>query len=123
MNEINTLGAPLKELKLPTTGFTVKSAETLSIGQMRSLQSVLLNSGSFNSETAKVESVSPQAFLQMQDKAVEFLVREIVSPDESVIQFTQDWLYNLPFDDGMLVYDLVTEIFNNANLGKESKKN
>ena len=123
MNEINTLGAPLKELKLPTTGFTVKIAETLSIGQMRSLQSVLLNSGSFNSETAKVESVSPQAFLQMQDKAVEFLVREIVSPDESVIQFTQDWLYNLPFDDGMLVYDLVTEIFNNANLGKESKKN
>ena len=90
---------------------------------MRSLQSVLLNSGSFNSETAKMENINPQAFFEMQDKAAELLVKEVISPDGSSGSFSKDWLYNLPFEDGNMIYEFTTAIFNKSNLGQEERKN
>ena len=113
MNDVNTRSeVPLSELELPKTGAKVVLYEYLTIGQSRELQRILMAKGSFNVETSKMDNLSTEAILDVQDKAAEFLVKEVKTKAGETIPFSQDWLYNLPIEDGNLIYNKITELMN-----------
>ncbi len=113
MNDVRS-EIPLSELDLPKTGSKVVIYEYLTIGQSRELQRILMVKGSFNAETSKMENLSTEAILEVQDKAAEFLVNEIKIKTGETIPFTREWLYNLPIEDGNIVYNKITELMNPA---------
>jgi hypothetical protein len=113
---------PLLELKLPETGYTVYIKSYLTIGQSRELQNMLLEEGKFNPEIGKIENLSTKTFLKMQDKAAEFLLKEIKDKNGVVVPFSASWLYNLPVKDGTLVYDKINIITQASTLPTEGKK-
>ena len=119
MNDVKT-EIPLSELELPKTGCKVIFNKFLTIGQSRELQRILMAKGSFNTETSKMENMSADSILEVQDKAAEFLVKEIKIKSGEVMPFNKEWLFNLPVEDGNLVYNKIVEIM---NPGVTDKKN
>jgi len=113
---------PTIELKLPKTGYAIVIRQYLTIGQSRDLQKILLAEGSFNTETNKFENFSTKTFLTMQDKAAEYLVKEYKDEKGIIQPFSQEWLSNLPVDDGSLIYEKINELTNASTLTKEAKK-
>jgi len=110
------------ELKLPITGDSVDFAPYLTTGQSRMLQKILLNKGSFNTSTSKVENLPTEAFFDMQDEAAKLLIRKVVKADGTELPFSREWIDNLPSQDGALVYERVNEITQSSNLSSEAKK-
>lgn len=110
-------------IKLPVSGQIVTFKPYLTTGQSRELQKILLSKGSFNTEAGKLEGVSTETYLDMQDKAAGYLIQSIKSTNGAESTFTPDWLYNLPVQDGNLVYEKINEITQSTNLSKEAKKN
>jgi hypothetical protein len=68
--------------------------------------------GSFNAETNKMDNLSAEAILEVQDKAAEFLVKEVKNKGGETTPFNKEWIYNLPIEDGNLIYNKVTELMN-----------
>jgi len=112
---------PLLELKLGN-GQTVFMAEYLTTGQSRELQKILIGTGSFNPEEKKMDKVPMGTFLDMQDKAAEFLIKSIKNADGVEATFTKEWLYNLPVKDGNKVYEKINLITADSQLTEEGKK-
>lgn len=109
-------------IKLPASGETVLFRPFLTTGQSRELQKILLKKGTFNTEAGKLENVGTETFLEMQDRAAEFLIVGGKSKDGVDFKFTMDWLSNLPVSDGNIVYNKINEITQASNLSAESKK-
>ena len=114
-------GIPLLEIEL-SNGDKVMVRKFLTIGQTRDVQAVMLEQGDFDIETGKMKKVPVKAFMQVQDRAADFLIKEVIKKDGTVLPFTKEWLYNLSQDDGNKVYEKVNEIFGGASLSIESKK-
>jgi len=113
---------PLTELKLPKSGDVVVMAEYLTTGQSRELQKILLQGGHFDVEEGKMKDIPVDMFLEMQDRAAELLIKQIKKQDGKTESFTTEWLYNLPVEDGNLVYERVNEITQASTLTPEEKK-
>lgn len=110
------------ELKLPETGYTVVINKTLTIGQSRELQKILLSGSEFNPQTAKLEKLPVDVFLKMQDRATELLIKEVRDKNGKTFPFSQEWLFNLPVRDGNLIYEEINKITGAAALTPERKK-
>jgi len=108
MNDVR-LEVPLSTLELPKTGYKVVLYEYLTIGQSREFQKIALSKGEYNVEEKKMNKVPVDAFLEMQDKAAEFLIKEVIAKDGATQPFTKEWLYDLPQEDGNLLYATITE--------------
>jgi len=115
-------GIPLLEVQLPVSGYTVVIYQYLTTGESRELQKIMLEGGTFNPEAGKIENMPVDTFLKMQDKAAEFLIKEIKNKDGASQPFSFEWLYNLPVTDGNLVYDKINEITGASTLTPEGKK-
>lgn len=120
MNEQGII--PLLDIKLPITGVTVKLNQWLTTGQSRELQKILLEGGQFNPQTQQLENLNSATFLQMQDRAAEFLLRGYIDGNGTEQPANLEWLGNLPQDDGSLVYDKISELINRSGLNEEAKK-
>lgn len=119
----NSPQVPLLELKLPTSQQTVSLRKWLSIGQSRLLQKIVLKGGSVNPQEGTIGNVPAEVFLEMQDKAAELLINQIRNQDGSIVtDDVANWLFNLPQEDGNLIYDKLNEIISNSNLSDDSKK-
>lgn len=112
----------LQELKLPKTGYTVVLAPYLTTGQSRELQRVILEGGNFDPDTGKIGKMSVDSFLKMQDKAAQFLIKEVKNKEGISQPFDFDWLSNLPIDDGNLVYEKINKLTQQSTLAQEAKK-
>lgn len=111
------------ELRLPETESTVVMSEFLTIGQSRQLQRMILSSGKFDSAAGTISDVSADAFMDMQDKAAELLVREIKEKDGSTHPFSIEWLGNLPVKDGQILYEKVNQLTQESNMSATARKN
>jgi len=58
----------------------------------------------------------------MQDKAAEFLVKEIRISTGETKPFSFEWLSGLPIKDGNLVYEKVNTLVQESSLNSEDKK-
>jgi hypothetical protein len=114
-------GIPLLEIEL-SNGDKVMVRPFLTIGQTRDVQAIMLEQGDFDVEIGKLKKVPVKAYMQVQDKAADFLIKEIKKKDGTVVPYTKEWLYNLSPEDGNKVYTKVSEIFASSNLSNESKK-
>lgn len=114
-------GVPLLEIEL-SNGDKVMVRPFLTIGETRDIQAIMLENGDFDLESGKMQKVSVKAYMQVQDKAAEFLIKEIKKKDGTVAPYSKDWLYHLSNEDGNKVYAKVSEIFGGSNLSVESKK-
>ncbi len=112
---------PTHELKLES-GDIVVFYDYLTTGESRGLQKLLLSEGKFNTETNKIEDISVASFLTIQDQAASYIVKEIKSGEE-VKGFSQEWLDNLPVEQGNIVYEEVNRITQMSQLAPEEKKN
>lgn len=113
---------PLTELKLPKSGYTVKIAKYLTIGQSRDLQRHMFKDGQYDIEAGKLKDLPVDAFLDMQDRAAEFLIKEVINKENQSQPYTQEWLYNLPIEDGNLLYNEINKVTSASNLSEEDKK-
>lgn len=109
-------------ITLPASGETVLFRPFLTTGQSRELQKILLKKGTFNTEAGKMENITTETFLDMQDKSAEFLIKEVKGADGLARPFTAKWLADLPVRDGNLVYAKISEITESSNLSTEAKK-
>jgi hypothetical protein len=113
---------PTHELKLDN-GDVVVFYDYLTTGESRELQKLLLASGEFNSETAKIENLAAASFLDIQDKSTEIVVKEVRIQEAEATPFSQDWLNGLPVTLGNAVYEEVNTITQTSQLPKDEKKN
>ncbi len=115
-------GIPTQELKLGN-GETVVLYTYLTTGENREVQKLMFKGGKFNTETNKMESLDPVAFMDVQDKTVEFLVKNIIGSDGTTVKpFLKEWLNQLPSMDGDLIYAKVGEAINVSKLDDKAKK-
>ena len=114
---------PLLVLDLPKTGHKVSISSYLTTGQSRELQVLMFGEGSFDTATERFTGLTGQSFLAYQDKAAEFLIKEVKNSEGVVIPYTKEWHHNLPAEDGNLIYSKVTEIATSSlGLPVERKK-
>lgn len=114
---------PNIELKLPVSGTTVLFRPFLTTGQSRELQKILLKNGTFNTEAGKLDNVTADTFMEMQDKAAEYLIVGIKNnPSGNIISFTKEMLDELPVADGNMVYDKVNKLTQSSNLSPDDQK-
>lgn len=114
----------LVELQLPKSGYKVFLKESLTIGQSRRLQRQLLANGKFDSNSKTVEDISPDAFFDMQEKAIDMVIQRVVDKNGTEIGSTSyvDFVNDLPVADGNLIYDQITEIINGSSLSDDAQK-
>jgi len=112
---------PTTEVKL-STGETVVIFNKLTTGDSRKLQRLLLEKGKFDPQTGDIVDLPVSVFLEMQDAAANILIKEIKDGKGGSMSFTQDWLDNLPIQDGNKVYDALNEITQEATMLPEEKK-
>lgn len=113
--------------ELPVTKSMVTMKSYLTTGQSRDLQRVLLSSGAIDIQKANVDNLSPETALDMQDRAAEFLIKEVKNSDGAVVTFgteitVKNWLYDLPVGDGNVIYDKLNEVITAASLPEDTKK-
>ena len=118
----NNSNIPYEELKLPTTGSSVRISKYLTTGQSRELQKIMLSSGDFDVDQAKLSNIKPDVILTMQEKAAEHLIQGYTDAENNFQSFTRQWLDDLPIKDGNMVYEKVNQITAEANLGDEERK-
>lgn len=109
-------------IKLPASGETVLFRPFLTTGQSRELQKILLKKGTFNTEAGKMENITTETFLEMQDKAAEYLISVVRGADGTEKPFAAKWLADLPVSDGNLVYAKISEITESSNLSPDKRK-
>jgi hypothetical protein len=113
---------PSLELQLPGSGDVAMLNQYLTTGQSRELQRLLLSESRYSNETSKLEDVSPATYMKMQDKAAEFIIREVKGKDGETKPFSFDWLGNLPIEDGNIVYNKLNEIIAGSTVTPETAK-
>lgn len=113
---------PTHEIKL-ASGDVIVFFDYLTTGESRELQKLLLSSGRFDTETQKIEDLSVSSFLDIQDKAASFVIKEIKPEEGEAAPFSQDWLNNLPVDLGDIVYEEINRLTQVSQLAQEEKKN
>lgn len=110
------------DIELPDSRARVSLYEYLTNGESRSIKRIALSS--FRYEVKGGESVQnfpAEVTLDMQDKALSFLIKEIYIGDikiEDVSSFVNDLTEN----DGRILYDKVDEITKASTLSPEQKK-
>lgn len=114
--------AQLEILDLPVSKDRVKIRPYMTIGQSRRLQKFLLSKGSFDMESGKLTNITPDAVLEMQDMAAEFLITGVIREGTPEVPFSREWLDNLPFEDGQLVYATVQKFIDQSSLSEDGKK-
>lgn len=112
---------PVEELVL-TNGETVRFYSYLTTGESRRIQKLMLENGKMNPETGKLESLSVSTFLDVQELAATFVVKNIKVIDGTEKPFAKEWLDNLPAEVGNEVYEKVNLITQVSHLNKETKK-
>ncbi|MFA5014027.1 MAG: hypothetical protein WC549_00605 [Actinomycetota bacterium] len=112
---------PTLEVKLDN-GETVVMYKYLTTGEFREVQKMMLKGGNFNAETGKMENLSPEIYMEAQDKTAGFLIKTINKEDE-VKSYSQEWLSNLLIDDGNKIYDQVNKAIQSSQITPEVKKN
>lgn len=119
MQETITLVLPFTKAEVTVKGY-------LTTGQSRELQKVLLSKGILGENGVDVKNVSPEAALDMQDKAAELLIKSVKNPNGETTDFSgtdvQAWLYDLPVADGNFLYEEINKIISATNLTEEAKK-
>ena len=111
---------PTREVKL-STGETVHLYTYLTIGESRQLQKTLLAGGKLDLKEGQLEEVSPALYMDMQDQALTFLVKNITKAEE-VKPFSMDWLNSLSIEDGNKVYDVVNDVVQSSQMAGDEKK-
>ena len=111
---------PSHELKLQD-GSIVVFYDYVTTGESRELQKVLLERGKFNSATGQIEDLPLSVFLDSQDKAASFVIKEIKVGDEAKT-FTKEWLDSLPVEIGNVVYEEVNRLTQLSQLSQDKKK-
>ena len=121
---------PSVKITLPVSGLVIEFSEYLTTGQSRELQRLLLRTDIPLSKIkeAEISGSKAEGFLDMQDKALEFLFRsakknenETIVPVEvsNILEFTN----SLPMEDGNVIYEKVGDIMSGSRLDKDAKKN
>lgn len=111
---------PVHELTLEN-GEVVVFYDFLTTGESRELQKILLEKGKFNSQTNQIEDLPLTVFLESQDKAASFVVKEIKANSE-VKPFSVEWLSSLPVELGNLIYEEVNRLTQLSQLSSDKKK-
>ena len=111
---------PTHELKLEN-GDVIIFYDFITTGESRELQKMLLEHGKFNSQTGQIEDLALNVFLESQDKAASFVIKEVKSKESSQA-FSQDWLNGLPVETGNKVYDEVNRVTQVSQLTQDKKK-
>ena len=93
----------------------------ITTGESRELQKMLLEKGKFNTATNQVEDLPLGVFLDSQDKAASFVIKEVKISEVSQA-FTAEWLAALPVEQGNKVYDEVNKLTQVSQLTPEEKK-
>lgn len=115
MQDANIIELPITKALVTVKGF-------LTTGQSRQLQRILLTQGVMSKDGVNVENITPEAALDMQDKAASMLISGIKNADGSELTFTQEWLDNLPVTDGNVVYEELNRLVSEGSLSAEDKK-
>ena len=119
MNDLKN-NIPTHEIILDN-GDIVVFYDYITTGESRELQKVLLEGGKFNSASGQIEDLPLGVFLNSQDKAASFVIKE-VKEGETVVPFSQEWLNSLPVELGNKVYDEVNRLTQISNLTQDQKK-
>ena len=112
-------------INLPITKCVVKIYDSLSIGESRQLQKLLMRASISLTGTEEVNSTHAIKFLDMQDEAFGFLFVEAFNEDKTKITDIDNplkFLNDLPNDDGELIYHKISDVINHSNKIKEEKK-
>lgn len=112
---------PTHEITL-VNGDVVVFYDFLTTGESRELQKILLEKGKFNSQTGQIEDLPLATFLESQDKAANFVIKEIKPKGEEAGSFSLDWLNGLPVEMGNVVYDEVNRLTQASQLSPDKKK-
>jgi hypothetical protein len=121
MDQNAKVGIPVHEITL-TNGNIVVFYNYLTTGEFKQLQKLLLESGKFNTATSQIADIPLSVFMDYQDKAATFLIKEVKIneiPDQS---FSMTWLDNLPRTIGDEVYKEVQNLTGVSTLSQDEKK-
>ncbi len=115
------VGVPVHEITL-TNGNVVVFYDYLTTGEFKKLQKTLFDAGKFNSTTGQIADIPLSVFMDYQDKAATFLIKEVKQGENPAAVFTQEWLDNLPKSIGDEVYAELQKLTGVSSLSKEEKK-
>lgn len=111
-------------IKLPVSGKNIQFKPFITTGQSRELQKILLKNGTFNTEAGKLDNVSADTFMEMQEKAAEFLIIGFSDTNGGIVRpYTKEELDALPMQDGNIVFDKVNELTQASQLSTGDQKN
>ncbi len=102
-------------------GNVVVFYDYLTTGEFKQLQKTLFETGKFNAATSQVDNISLIVFMDYQDKAAKFLIKEIKINDVPQA-YTESWLDYLPRDIGEEVYTEIRKLTGVSTLSQEEKK-
>ncbi len=115
------VGIPVHEVTL-TNGNVVVFYDYLTTGEFKKLQKTLFDAGKFNSTTGQIADIPLSVFMDYQDNAATFLIKEIKQGELPDSVFSQEWLDNLPKNVGDEVYAELQRLTGVSSLSQQEKK-
>lgn len=115
---------PTKELKLKTSGFTVKVVTFLTRGEAKAVDMKRYEGGKIEyiNDEVQIKSISPEFLSKQEDELVKLGTKEITDKDGKTVENTQEFFDSLPDEDFRLI--LASLRLAQAGVGEEepSKK-
>lgn len=117
-------------MERPTTEVVLKTGERvilfeyLSLGETREIQKTILKDQrvDMSSQEINLRDLPISALLEQQDQALRFLLKQVISPEGTVIEEPLAYLLQLRPDIGQVVFNKATEILSSSGLSLEDKK-
>lgn len=114
------------EIQLPKSGAIAVLYESLSTGDNRRIRRATLAGMHVNYNTPdkkpKIENMSGESLVDAEDVTLDCLVKEIRNKDGQVVADKKQFIYDLPEEDGNILYDRANKLTENSILSEAAKK-
>jgi len=114
---------PLKELKLPESGFVAKIATFLTRGEVKTIDAKRLDGAEaeYIGDEVKISKLSPNMIQRQNDALLLVGVKELFNEKKEVVELTEESLDSLPNKDANLLLKELREVQAGAKIPSKKK--